>query len=41
MSFYPRPHSALVSEGVILVIYVAAALLIDLAIEKDYLAKKK
>ncbi|MEA5144401.1 MAG: helix-turn-helix transcriptional regulator [Oscillibacter sp.] len=41
MSFYPRPHSALVSECVILVIYVAAALLIDLAIEKDCLAKKK
>lgn len=40
MSYYPRPYSALVLECVILTAYIAAALTIDLAVEKDYFIKK-
>ena len=40
MSYYPRPYSALVLECVILTAYIAAALTIDLSVEKDYFIKK-
>lgn len=41
MNFYPRPYSALVLECVILTVYISAALLVNLALEKAYLHKNK
>jgi len=41
MSFYPRPYAVLALEAVILAVYLAVALLIDLAIEKDFLLRHR
>lgn len=41
MSFYPRPYSMILFDCVVLVVYIMISLLVDLAIEKDYLIRTK
>ncbi|MBR2627044.1 MAG: helix-turn-helix transcriptional regulator [Peptococcaceae bacterium] len=40
-AFYPRPYSSLLFEVLVLVVYMCAAVLVNLAIDKQYIMKEQ